>query len=132
MCVSLPRYTTSSGRKFKLISSVLKGLHFLSYILKNIEQKQPYVIADTIQLIILLWKTVGFLDFISISINPIYPLLTKLSDLYLHPLEVVSRYRDPQLQVGVNYSYLFSLRSKICKSLCSNTHFIYNSSDLIV
>ena len=26
----------------------------------------------------------------------------KVSDLNLHPLEVVSRYRDPQLQVGEN------------------------------
>ena len=25
-----------------------------------------------------------------------------------HPIEVVSRYRDPQPQVGVNYSYLFN------------------------
>ena len=31
--------------------------------------------------------------------------------LYLnsHPLEVVSRYRDSQLQVAENYSYLFNL-----------------------
>ena len=28
-------------------------------------------------------------------------------------------YRDPQLQVGENYSYLFNLRPKICKSWCS-------------
>ena len=26
-------------------------------------------------------------------------------------IDVVSRYRDPQLQVGENYSYLFNLRS---------------------
>ena len=30
--------------------------------------------------------------------------------LNFHPLEVVSRYRDPQLQVGGNYSYLLNLR----------------------
>ena len=29
--------------------------------------------------------------------------------------EVVSRYREPQLQVGENYSYLFDLRPNICK-----------------
>ena len=34
----------------------------------------------------------------------------KLNELNFHPLEVVSRYRDPQLQVGENYSYLFILR----------------------
>ena len=39
-----------------------------------------------------------------------------------HPLEVVSRYRDPQLQVGENYSYFLNFRSNICKSLCLKTH----------
>ena len=36
----------------------------------------------------------------------------KLNNLIFHPLEVVSRYRDQQLQVGENYSYLFNLRAK--------------------
>ena len=39
-------------------------------------------------------------------INP-YP--AKVIYLNFHPLEIVSRYRDPQLQVGENYSYLFDL-----------------------
>ena len=39
------------------------------------------------------------------------PCHAKLIYLNFHPLEVVSRYRDPQLQVGENYSYLFNLRS---------------------
>ena len=30
--------------------------------------------------------------------------------LKFHPLEFVSPYRNPQLQVGKNYSYVFSLR----------------------
>ena len=50
--------------------------------------------------------------------------------LNFHPLEVVSRYRDPQLQVDENYSYLFILRQNICKSECLNTHFVPSSSDL--
>ena len=33
------------------------------------------------------------------------PLPAQLSHLNLHPLEVVSRYRDPQLQAGENYLY---------------------------
>ena len=33
----------------------------------------------------------------------------KLISLNFHPLEVVPRYRDPQLQVGENCSYLFIL-----------------------
>ena len=37
--------------------------------------------------------------------------------IYFHPLEVVSRYRDTQLQVDKNYSYLFHLRPKILKIL---------------
>ena len=40
----------------------------------------------------------------------------KFSNLNFHPLEVVSRYRDPQLQVGENYSHLFNLRPNIRKS----------------
>ena len=39
-----------------------------------------------------------------------------LNNLNVYPLEVVSHYRDPQLQVGGNYSYLFDLRTNICKS----------------
>ena len=35
--------------------------------------------------------------------------LFKLNYLNFHPLEVVSRYRDPQLQVDENYSCLFNL-----------------------
>ena len=50
--------------------------------------------------------------------------------LNFQPLEVVSRYRDPQPQVVENYPYLFNLRPKICKSLCLSSHFIHNNSDL--
>ena len=39
-----------------------------------------------------------------------YPLHAKLSYLNCHSIEVVSRYRDAQLQVGENYLYLFNLR----------------------
>ena len=44
-----------------------------------------------------------------------------------HPFEVVSRYRDPQLQVrGKNH--LVNLRPIICKSL--NTHSVFNNCEL--
>ena len=48
-----------------------------------------------------------------VLINP-YP----SESIYLNflPLEVVSRYRDPQLQVAENYSCLFNLSTNICKS----------------
>ena len=39
-----------------------------------------------------------------------------MNNLNFYPFEVVSRYRDPQLQVGENYTYLFNLRLKIRKS----------------
>ena len=40
----------------------------------------------------------------------------QLNNINFHPLEVVTPYRDPQLQVGEHYSYLFNLRPTICKS----------------
>ena len=43
------------------------------------------------------------------------PALKRLKNF--HPLEVVSRYRDPQLQVGENYSHLFNLRPKTSDNL---------------
>ena len=43
----------------------------------------------------------------------------------------MARCRDPQLQVGDNYTYLFNLRSNICKSWRWNTHFNFKNSDLI-
>ena len=36
-----------------------------------------------------------------------------LCHLHFQPLEVVSRYRDPQLQVGENYSYLFKFKKNV-------------------
>ena len=46
----------------------------------------------------------------------IQPQAAKLNQSIFHPFEVVSRYRDPQLQVGEKYSYLFNFRANICKS----------------
>ena len=45
--------------------------------------------------------------------NP-YP--AKVIYLNFQPLDVVSRYRDPQLQVVENYSHLFNLRPNDYKS----------------
>ena len=57
-----------------------------------------------------------------------YHILNPAKVIYLNfqPLEVVSRYRDPQPKVVENYPHL---RSKIYKSWCSSTHFIINMSD---
>ena len=56
-------------------------------------------------------------------VNP-YP--AKVIYLNFQSLEVVCRYRDPQLQVAENYSYLFNFITNICKSWCLETHFIPN------
>ena len=43
----------------------------------------------------------------SLSLGAIHidPYSAKLNNLNFHPLEVVSRYRDPQLQVAENINY---------------------------
>ena len=51
------------------------------------------------------WPTAQIINFLIGGFNP---QSAKLNHLNFHPLEVVSRYRDPQLQVGENYSYLFN------------------------
>ena len=40
----------------------------------------------------------------------------ELNNLHFYPLEVVSRYRDQQLQVGEIYSYSFNCSPNIRKS----------------
>ena len=51
--------------------------------------------------------------------NNRYP--AKIIYSIFHPLEIVSRYREPQLRVVEKYAYLFNLRSNICKYLCLDT-----------
>ena len=54
------------------------------------------------------------------------PLTAKLFNLNFHSLEVVSRWRDPQLQVSENYSDLTKWRSTLFKSCWLMSHFILN------
>ena len=54
------------------------------------------------------------------------PLTAKLFNLNFHPLEFVSRWRDPQLQVSENYSDLTKWRSTVFKSCLFMSHFIFN------
>ena len=67
----------------------------------------------------------------SVFFNQFNPYPAELIYLHFHPLEVVSRYRDPQPQVVENYSYLPNLGPNIYKYLCSNINFTPNISDLI-
>ena len=53
-------------------------------------------------------------------------LAAKLFNFNFHPLEVVSRWRDPQLQVSENYSDLTKWRSTNFKSCWLMSHFIFN------
>ena len=56
----------------------------------------------------------------TLRVNP-YP--AKLTYLHFQPLEVVSRYRDPQPQVVENDSYFFNFRSHIYNFSCLNGPF---------
>ena len=63
----------------------------------------------------LIWKWKGF-----------NPFTAKLFNLNFHPLEVVSRWRDPQPQVSENYSALTKWRSTVFKYCWSMSHFTFN------
>ena len=54
------------------------------------------------------------------------PLTAKLFNLNFHPLEVVTRWRDPQLQVSENCSDLTKWRSTLFKSCWLMAHLIFN------
>ena len=54
------------------------------------------------------------------------PLTAKLFNLNFHPLKVVSRWRDPQLQVSENYSDLTIWRSTFFKYCWLMSHFMFN------
>ena len=56
----------------------------------------------------------------------INPLATNLFNWNFHPLEVVSRWRDPQLQVSENYSDLTKWRSTNFKFCWLLSLFIFN------
>ena len=77
------------------------------------------------RLIIVTWFRVRFrttLEFMML----VSPLTAKLFNLNFHPLEVVSRWRDPQLQVSENYSDLTKWRSTLFKSCWLMSQFIFN------
>ena len=59
-------------------------------------------------------------------INHVNPLTAKSFNLNFHPLEVASRWRDPQLQVSENYSDLTKWRSTVFKYCWLMSHFIFN------
>ena len=69
----------------------------------------------------------------TLRINPlcatlfcVNPLTAELFNWNFHPLEVVSRWRDPQLQVSKNYSDSIKWRSTVFKYCWLISHFIFN------
>ena len=54
------------------------------------------------------------------------PSTAKLFNLNFHPLKVVSRWRDPQVQVSENYSDLTKWRWTVFKYFWLMSHFIFN------
>ena len=50
-------------------------------------------------------------------------LSAKLNNLNFHPRQVASRYREPQIQVAENYSYLFNLDTNFSNIFC-NIYFV--------
>ena len=61
-------------------------------------------------------------------VHIINPLTAKLFNLNFHPLEIVSRWRDPQLQVSENYSDLTRWRSTVFKYCWLVPYIIFNMS----
>ena len=53
------------------------------------------------------------------------PFTAKLFNVNVYPLEIVSRWRDPQLQVSENYSDLTKWRSTIFKYCWLMSHFFF-------
>ena len=64
----------------------------------------------------------GYANFVHDILLNLNPLTAKLFNLNCHPLEVVSRWRDPQLQVGANYSDLTKRRSILFKTCWLMSH----------
>ena len=60
-----------------------------------------------------------------IVINMVNPLTAKLFNLNFHSLEVVSRWRDPQLQVSENSSDFTKWRSTVIKYCWFMSHFLF-------
>ena len=81
-----------------------------------------------------IWRQMTSSSIWSVSIyictrNHANPFPAELIYLNFQPLEVVSRYRDPQPQAVENNPYLFNLRPSIYKFWRLNSHFIPNNSE---
>ena len=82
-------------------------------------------IAHKLMAVILWLRFVFVLKYLRLW-SDINLLTAKLSNWNFHPLEVVSRSRDPQLQLSENYSELRKWRSTIFNSCYLLSRFIFN------
>ena len=91
------------------------------------EQKRPWTslvkMFKCICSLSALWHWWFYCVKASCSEKTFNPLTAKLFNLNFHPLEVVSRWRDPQLQVSLNYSDLTKWRSTVFKKLLIDVPF---------
>ena len=62
---------------------------------------------------------------VSLRNNAFNPLTAKLFNQNFYPSEIVSRWRDPQLQVSENYLDLTKWRSTLFKYCWLVAHFIF-------
>ena len=98
---------TTYDVNFSVIKICLKfkevGETSIQVIIKVIIQSCNFISWAYVVIIIKVWE---------VAINP---LTAKLFNCNFHPREIVSRWRDPQLQVSENYSDLTKWRLTICK-----------------
>ena len=96
---------------------LVQCLVFAVYVLSQLDKGPAHKIMISKLIIILA---------IFFSKGTFTPYPAKLIYWNFHPLEVASRYHDPQY-----YSYLFYLSTNICKSWCLDPPFLPNNSDLV-
>ena len=77
---------------------------------RSVHQRDNYQVTDNYRTLTLREMTPSHykLSFVK-CYTSLNPCSAKIDYLHFHPLEVVSRYRDSQLQVGENVLYLYYL-----------------------
>ena len=94
-------------------------------ILKNATQRQRWTVEGSYLGIAARINSILFAGAYGLKGHCVNPLTATLFNLNFYPLEVVSRWRDPQLQVGKNYSDLAKWRSTVFKYCWLMSNFIF-------
>ena len=115
-----------------MVHSVLSRFDFFFYwILKRLTMWRHSCFTCRFWTRHIKWRIFWPRDFTKVCIhfclfNHLTMLTDKLLNLNFHPLEVVSRWRDPQLQVSENYSDVTKWRSAILKSCWLMSRFSFD------